>query len=102
MSNFMDGYSTNSQERREAEADAEWRSRLLYHEATFHDYFLSLNGGEHGDSVVRHMSEFAADAFTETELGELIRAALRTPAMRKKYAAQIEAAAYAYATSAAE
>jgi hypothetical protein len=101
MSNFMDGYSTNSQERREAEADARWRSRVKYHESCFLDYFYSRPEMTR-PSVLAVMTERAIDAFTQAELGELIRAALRDIAMREKYAAQIEAAAYAYATSAAE
>ncbi len=101
MSNFMDGYSTNSQERREAEADARWRSDVRYHEACFLDHFTG-NVEMKSAWALSEMTGFAVEAFTEAELGELIRAALRDPAVREKYAAQIASAAYAYATSAAE
>jgi hypothetical protein len=101
MSNFMDGYSTNSQERREAEADARWQSDVNYHSGNFFSHFLG-NLEMPRARVLAHMNEFAVDAFTTAELGDLIRAALRDPAVREKYAAQIDAAAYAYATSAAQ
>lgn len=101
MSHFMDGYSTNSQERREAEADAEWRSNVRYHEACCLDHFYSRVEMTRA-SVLADMTERVTDAFTTAELGELIRAALRDPAMLEKFSPHIEAAAYAYATSAAE
>ncbi len=102
MSNFMDGYSTNSQERREAEADRGYYSALRFHEENFLDFFYGQSIVHHGAADIARMDERAADAFTTAELGELIRAALRDPAVREKYAAQIDAAAYAYATRAAE
>lgn len=101
MSNFMDGYSTNSQERREAEADAEWRSNVRYYEQCCLDHFYSRVEMRHA-SVLAEMTEHVTEAFTTAELGELIRAALRDPAVREKFSPQIEAAAYAYATRAAE
>jgi hypothetical protein len=101
MSIFMDGYSTNSQERREAEADARHRSDVRYHEECCLDHFYSRVEMTRA-SVLAEMTEHITDAFTTAELGELIRAALRDPAMVDKFSPQIEAAAYAYATRAAE
>jgi hypothetical protein len=102
MSNFMDGYSTNSQERREAEADARYYAELRFHTENFTEFFYGRGVVHHERGDTARMDERAADAFTTAELGELIRAALRDPAVREKYAAQIDAAAYSYATSAAE
>jgi hypothetical protein len=102
MSNFMDGYSTNGQERREAEADARWAHDLNYHRGNFFGHFLGYSVVHHGASTIALMNEYAIDALTLSELGDLIRIALRDPAVREKYAAAIESAAEAYATSAAE
>ncbi len=99
---MMDGYSTNSQERREAEADAEWRSRVKRHELCFLDYFYSLNAENHSYADIQYMSEKMTECMPTRVTASLIRAALRDPAMREAFAEYIEAAAYAYATSAAE
>ncbi len=102
MSNFMDGYSTNSQERREADDDRRYYAALFFHRGNFADFFFGQSVVHHCDADIAQMNERAADAFTTAELGDLIRAALRDPAMRKKYAVQIDTAAEAYARSAAE
>ncbi len=102
MSNFMDGYSTNSQERREAEADAEWRSRVKCHELSFLDYFFSLNAEKHSDADISHMSEYMVNYLPDSAISIMVREALRNPAVREMYAPYVQDAAFAYAMKAAQ
>jgi hypothetical protein len=98
--------SNHQNQVREVEDVIEWQRNVRHHTECFHDYInnehICGDASPPPDAVISRMDCYIADAFTDKELSELIREALTHRKLRDKYESQIEFAAHAYATDAAQ